>query len=242
MSPILTFKVENNSYPDLYMVITMKKTGLFLLVLLLMIGVCGCGMKSSEAEKVVALNHVENKYGGSFEVVSYTAKNIDLPYDEVLMQDQAGSKFFVYIKEDENGKMVVQDGYYGILKADEYHQILRDILDKHFTDYKLFSHFTASYFDNEYDGNYDLRDALKMNKAQFFSRNYIFVDEDDLSAVSEAAYEELSQEFEAHGLSLYIVVYSTSKEELETIDETEDVNLFLPDDYRVNPIFKNTIK
>lgn len=223
------------------MVITMKKTVLFLMVISLMIGVCGCGMKSNNEKKNSALNHMESKYGGSFEIVSFTSKNIDMPYDELVIQDQYGNNFFAYIKDDGYGNEIVQDAYYGVLKADDYDKILRSILDKYFTDYKFFSHFTASYFDNKYDSNYALSDALKENKAQFFSDNYVFICEENQMPMDETAYEKLTHEFEDNGLSLYIAVYNVSAEELNRIDETKDVNFFLPSDYRVNPVFKKTI-
>lgn len=224
------------------MVITMKKTVLFLMVVSLMIGVCGCGMKSNDEKRSFVLKHMENKYSGSFEIVSFIAKNIDMPYDELVIQDQYGNKFFAYIKEDEHGNEIVQDAYYGVLKADDYDKILRSILDKYFSDYKFFSNFTAGYFDNKYDCNYALSDALKENKVQFFSDNYVFICEENLMSMDEAVYDKLTSEFEDNGLTLYIAVYSVSAEELNRIDEAEDVNLFLPGDYKVNPVFKKTIK
>ena len=227
---------------DLYMVITMKKTVLFLMVIFLMIGACGCGMRNTDEKKVIALNHIEDKYSGSFEVVSFTSRNIDMPYDEIVMMDRRGNKFFVYIEEDDNGNEIIQDGYYGVLKAGEYRETIENILDKYFTNYKFFSNFTASYFDNKYDEAYDLSEALRVDKTQFFSKNYVFVSEECLENMSQTVYEELSSEFESNGLSLYIAVYRASVDEIAGIDETKDVNLFLPDDYRVEPEFKSTIK
>ena len=224
------------------MVITMKKTVLFLMVIFLMIGACGCGMRNIDERKAVALNHIEDKYSGTFEVVSFTSKNIDIPYDEIVMRDQNGKKFFVYIDEDDDGNERIQDGYYGVLKADEYRKTLITILDKYFTNYKFFTNFTANYFDNKYDENYDLSVALRTDKTQFFSKNYIFVSEECLENVSQTVYEELSKELESNVLTLYIAIYRVGIGEIGNIDETKDVNLFLPDDYRAEPEFKITIK
>ena len=224
------------------MVITMKKVISVLLVVFLLIGACGCGMRSTDEKKAVALNHIKDKYCGTFEVVSFTSKNIDMPYDEIIMRDQNGKKFFVYIEEDDSGKEKIQDGYYGVLKADEYRKTLTTILDKYFANYKFFSNFTANYFDNKYDENYELGEALRTDKTQFFSKNYVFVSEECLENVSQTVYEELSKELESNGLSLYIAVYRAGISEIDGIDETKDVNLFLPDDYRAEPEFKFTIK
>lgn len=199
-------------------------------------------MRNTDEKKAVALNHIMDKYCGSFEVVSFTSKNIDMPYDEIVMRDQNGKKFFVYIEEDDSGNEKIQDGYYGVLKADEYRKILTTILDKYFTNYKFFTNFTANYFDNKYDENYELGEALRTDKTQFFSKNYVFVSEECLEYVSQTVYEELSKELESKGLSLYIAVYCAGISEIDGIDETKDVNLFLPDDYRAEPEFKITIK
>ena len=216
----------------------MKKIVLFLFVIFLMMGECGCGMKNTKA---VVLSHLESKYGGSFEMISFHGRNIDMPYDEIVMQDQYGNKFYVYIEKDDNGKEVIKDQYYGILKEDEYAQIVRDILDKYLQDYKFFPNFTASFFDNKYDGEYALSDALREEKYQFFSNNYIFMSEDNLRSVSESTFDELTKELENNGFSMFIAIHSVSSEELNNIDETKDVNNFLPDDYPVDPVYEKTI-
>lgn len=222
------------------MVNTMKKALAFFVAIILMMGACGC-MSHSEEKKDVALKHVENKYEGSFEIVSYTDKNIDMPYDEFVMKDESGRKFFLYIKENDEGEDVIQDNYYGILKATDYEKTTKKILDKYFSDYKYFFNFTAGYFDNKYDGDFELTDALKDNKRQFFTNNYIFVRKDEL-LTDESRYDEMTSELKEYGLTMYLAVYPVSDEEFNCIDENNDVDQYLPDDYRVDPAFKKTIK
>jgi hypothetical protein len=60
--------------------------------------------------------------------------------------------------------------------------------------------------------------------------------------IDKSIYKELCHELEENGYTLYIAIYSVSDEEFLSIDEEKDVNLFLPDDYRVDPVFKKTIR
>lgn len=115
MSPILTFKVENNSYPDLYMVITMKKTGLFLLVLLLMIGVCGCGMKGQD--KVNAMvSYINDKYADdSFEYVSMSGGHLGSNTTKIIVKSEKfPDKKIRVICRETNGERVYSDTYLNI--------------------------------------------------------------------------------------------------------------------------------
>lgn len=219
----------------------MKKVICIITSLIMIIGACGC-MKNDENKKSYVLEHIENKYNKTFEIVSYTDKNIDMPYDEIVMQDSEGKLFFVYVEKNEDGEEVIQDGYYGVLKSDDYEKMIRNILDKYFSDYKFFSEFTASYFDEKYDSDYDLSDALNDNNIQFFTDSYIFVSEETASGIAESAYDELCLELEEQGLTLYLAVYAVSEAEYLSIDEEKNVNLFLPVDYNVSPVFKKTIK
>lgn len=79
---VLPTNFEIYSFLDLYMVITMKRIGLFILVALLMIGVCGCmnnnqlyGTKtrkeSNEEYAQMMLGYIEKKYATDFEIINY---------------------------------------------------------------------------------------------------------------------------------------------------------------------------
>lgn len=198
-------------------------------------------MVSNDKKMAVALDHLENKYGCSFEIVSFTAMNMDMPYDELVIVDANGNKFYTYIDQNEKGELVIRDRYYGILKAEDYDQMMRSILDCFFPEYKLFSNFTAGYFDEKYDSEYPLQEALKENRVQFFSKNYLFLPEKERNLDGDT-FEKLTQALEKKGLSLYIAVYATEDAAFQKIDEKQDVDQFLPSDYSVKPLFKKTIK
>lgn len=198
-------------------------------------------MVSNDKKMAVALDHLENKYGCSFEIVSFTAMNMDMPYDELVMVDANGNKFYTYIDQNEKGELVIHDRYYGILKAEDYDQMMRSILDRFFPEYKLFSNFTAGYFDEKYDSEYPLQEALKENRVQFFSKNYLFLPEKERNLDGDT-FEKLMQALEEKGLSLYIAVYTTEDAAFQKIDEEQNVDQFLPSDYSVKPLFKKTIK
>lgn len=51
---------------DLYMVITMKKTVLLLLTVILLMGVCGCGMRRRESVEDRMLAYINGKYDDTF--------------------------------------------------------------------------------------------------------------------------------------------------------------------------------
>ena len=219
---------------------TMKKTVLFLLVVSLMMGVCGC-MSNYEQQKAAALEHLEEKYGKTFEIESFTARNMDMPYDLYIMKDAAGNNFSLTVRYAKDGKTEIRDGYYGIAKAEEYQKQLRDVLDRHFVQYKLFTVFTAGYFDNRYDKDYPLAEALKENNMQFFSNNYLFIDGDTAAKTDPQVYEQICSELEQRGLTLYLAIHSVTGEQLQSIDEAEEAERYLPEDYRNGPVFEKTV-
>lgn len=198
-------------------------------------------MDNIQDKGTMVITYLEKKYDEQFDIVSFTAANIDMPYDYVVCKNSRGERFAVYI-EQEDDQQIIRDGYYGILKAEEYRDIIKKILSAYLPEYKYFYNFTASYFDNQYDSDYLLQDALADNKTQFFSRNYIFVSERTREKLSEAVFEEMVAALRKHGLTMYIALYSVPEDRFCVIDETQDVNLYLPTDYKAEPMFKRTIK
>ena len=199
-------------------------------------------MSNYEDQKAAALEHLEKKYGETFSVVSFTARNIDMPYDLYVMKDKADRQFSLTVRYSDEGQRRIQDGYYGVLKADDYQKILRDVLDRYLPDYKLFTVFTASYYEERFDGAFALSEALKENRMQFFSNNYLFVDAETASGTDARVYEQICGELEEYGLTLYLAVYSVSGEQLQNIDEEKEARLYLPEDYRTRPVFEKTIR
>ncbi len=195
-------------------------------------------MKNEKIDNVI--EHIENKYDEKVEIVSYTAKNIDMPYDEIVCKDSNGKMFFVRIKK-ENGEQVIYDNYYGILKSEDYRKVITDILDDYLPEYKYFFNFTAGHFDNKYDKDFEITDALAENPVQFFSYNHIFITNETAEQLDGNVFENLYADIEKRGLSLYIAAYSYTESEYELIDENEDVNKYLPSDHRVDPIFEENI-
>ena len=188
-----------------------------------------------------ALAYINKKYGENFEIVSFFARNIDMPYDELIVSNSQKQKCKVYIEENDLGIEIIKDEYYGIIKSDEYKQMIREVLDQFLPEYKYFSDFSANYFDDIYDRDYELKDALMNEEMQFYSKNYIFISSEIASQINESVYSDITFSLKMCNLKLYIAFYIVSNEEYIGIDEKKDVNLFLPNDYRVYPVFKKII-
>ena len=77
------------------MVITMKKTALFLMVILLMIGACGCGMKAVKNEKNNVTIYLEEKYGKSFTLISEEGSAWPVKTKYYNVKDAGGNIFKV---------------------------------------------------------------------------------------------------------------------------------------------------
>ena len=218
----------------------MKKILLYLAVIFLMIGVCGC-MKGDLNQKELAIDHLENKYNEDFEIVSFESRNIDMNYDEVICKNDEGEKITVYMGEEEN-ELVIVDNYYGIIKRAEYKKILSEVFDDFFPEYMHFFSFTASYYDNKFTKDVDIASALLENKEQFFSRNYIFINESSAEHLNESIFKDVCDAIKKRNLSLWVSIYSVSDDEFALMDENQDVDKYLPDDYDIEPLFKETIK
>ena len=218
----------------------MKRVLLSLITVTFLFLFCSCN-KFFLSPVDIVLSELKEKYNEEFYIVDYIPKNIDASFDEFILKNSKGDIFKAYL-EKADGEPVITDNYYGVLKQGEYKKTIKNILDNYFSEYKFFTSFNAGYFDNKYDCNYELKYALKDNKHQFFSNSYIFITDESAGYIDESNYEELCHELEKSGYTLYIAIYSVSDKEFLSIDEEKDVNLFLPDDYRVDPVFKKTIR
>lgn len=218
----------------------MKRVLLSLITVTFLFLFCSCN-KFFLSPVDIVLSELKEKYNEEFYIVDYIPKNIDASFDEFILKNSKGDIFKAYL-EKADGEHVITDNYYGVLKQEEYGETIKNILDKYFSEYKFFTDFNASYFDNKYDYNYELKEALKDNKNQFFSNSYIFITDESAGYIDKSNYEELCHELEESGYTLYIAVYTVSDKEFLSIDEEKDINLFLPDDYKVDPVFKKTIR
>lgn len=174
----------------------MKKTVLFLVVILLLVGICGCDMKTVSNEENDIVPFLQEKYGDTFTLLSYNVRNIDIPYDEAVCENSAGQKVKVYV-DYERGLAVLSDDYYGVLKLPEYSSNLRLIVDEYCNDYKLFTQFSANYFDGNYKKDTELKIALSENREQFYTRTVLFVpdnlkiDKDALIKCAQCCYPKI---------------------------------------------------
>lgn len=206
---------------------------------IILLSTCGCA-GGIEGQKKKVLEHLESKQGESFEIVSFYGENIDMPYDEIVCKNQNGDLFYSYIKK-ENGKQVIHDDYFGIVIADEYRMHVEEILDRYISDYKYFFNFNCGHFDDNFDASTKLPEALETNQDQMFSNSYIFVNKSTAAKIDDATFDAMCSELRESGLLLYVAIYQKDDSDYEIIDETHEVDSYLPDDYRIDPIFKRTI-
>ncbi len=216
-----------------------KIIAVILMLTAVLLGTSGCfGGTNRKKEKV--LSHLESKYGESFEIVSFYGENIDMPYDEIICQNKNGELFSVSIEND-GLKQIIHDDYYGIVIADEYREYVEEILDHYISDYKYFFNFTCGHFEDEFDASTQLSEALDVNATGMFTNNIVFVNQNTAKQLDEALFDALCNELRENSLEIYLAIYEKDDSEYAIIDETQDVNQYILNDFGSVKIFAETI-
>ena len=118
---------------DLYMVITMKKTVLFLMVIFLMIGVCGCGMKGQDkVNRMVA--YINNKYANdSFAYKSMAGGHLGSNVTKIIVtSEKYPEKSIRVICSEVEGTEVFSDTYLNIKYEDQTRNYIKEVLTAEF--------------------------------------------------------------------------------------------------------------
>lgn len=221
------------------MVITMKKTVLFLMVIVLMMGVCGCGMKTVTNERNNVVPFLQDKYEETFTLVSYEIRSMDIPYDEAVCTNALGQKVKVYIDyEDEH--VVMTDDYYGILKMPQYSANLRAVLEEYNVECKMFTRFAANYFAGTYDHNTELSQAMAENTEQFYTRTFLFIPES--TQIKENVFVQLRETLLLKNMTMYLAVYQVDENIYATIDENQEASVYIKSEDGVKPLYEDIIK
>lgn len=105
---------------DLYMVITMKKTVLFLMVILLMIGACGCSMKGQDKVDMM-VSYINDKYSDDhFEYVSMSGGHIGSDTTKIIVKSEKyPDKEIRVICSGVDGDFVYSDTYLNVKFEEE---------------------------------------------------------------------------------------------------------------------------
>ena len=141
-----SYILKSNTIPilDLYMVITMKKTVLFLMVIFLMIGVCGCDMKGQDKVDMM-VSYINDKYSDdSFEYVSMSGGHLGSNTTKIIVRsakypdkeirvicsgsdgDFAYSDTYLNIKFEEETRAYIEKALYSAFNGVAYVQYIPD--------------------------------------------------------------------------------------------------------------------
>lgn len=210
-----------------------------LLTIILVLGVSGCMssiITNNESRLIEKTNeYLEKKYNEKFLFVSIMSENMAVPYSTLVFSPESNPdiKFNAYVDEEQ-----FSDDYYGVLIQPEYNEMIKDIVGKEMKNIKLFSTFTAGYFDNEFTKDTSLLSALSLDKSQFFSNTYVFIDE---SNVDEKKFDDICTELKNKNLTLYIAFYKVQDSDFSYINESNYLN-YIQENYDLNPVYKVTVK
>ena len=222
------------------MVIAVKKAVLFLImVTFLMIGACGCGMRTIKNEKSNVVPYLQDKYAEEFTLETYEMRSIDIPYDEAVCVNANGQKVKVYIDYEDNG-VVMTDNYYGTLKMPQYREALQAVVEKYAAEYKLFTQFSANYFDSACNHEMPLCQAMTEKTAQFYTRTFLFIPE--TVQMDEKAFLQLRENLLQKNMTMYLAVYQIPQDVYATIDEKQKASIYITGENEVEPLYKEVIQ
>lgn len=241
LRPLLFYTgFEYNAVRLLYMKrnINMKKVLCLVLSVILVLGVSGCmdNVKIEKQRKLVeeAAEYLEKKYDEEFTNVSVISESIAVSFNEVIFSPKLKPDISFSVYEDDGQ---FRDDYYGKLIHAEYDDLIRGMLEKEITGIKVFSMFTAGYFDDKFTSKTTLTEALETDKNQFFSNVYVFAAEGN---IDEELFKSICNEIESNNLKLYIAIYEIDEKSFDELNE-ENYLKYLDENYKLTPVYKKTV-
>ena len=109
----------------------------------------------------IMLNYLEEKYGEEFKVVGGEIPGIISGDYSILAEavdgEHSGEQFEVYYLVDDDGNPYCKDGYFAILKSDEFQQMMQERANETGEGWKVFAVLTGTYGE-EYTENVMLSD------------------------------------------------------------------------------------
>lgn len=111
------------------MVITMRKTVLFLMVILLMIGACGCSMKGQDKVDMM-VSYINDKYSDdNFEYVSMSGGHLGSNTTKIIVKSEKyPDKEIRVICSEVDGKNIYSDTYLNVKFETETYEFIRNAL------------------------------------------------------------------------------------------------------------------
>lgn len=204
----------------------MKKT--YVILLLVIFLTTGC----SKVNEKMAEQHLEDKYNEDFSYV----KLLDSPVSvgditngkEYHFVSQNGDNISVVCGEKED-KYSCVDGYYQYLVYDDMYNEIKTIISKYIPSIKMNMSFSSSIFENSWDKNTPLKQALAENSFNLFTYVNIFtygLDETIISQIEQNMWNELEQK----ELSLNTRIFNISLDEYNGL-QTKNNNVLSNEQY-----------
>lgn len=182
-----------------------------------------------------ASEHLTEKYGEEFKLFSYFGFSMDVDFGEAFFTSESFPDKYIKVICRLDG--IYSDNYYGILKNDEFSDIIKEAAAEYFPDAKIFTKLTANGFPNDLDRSAPLNYAVKRYPMAFISGTNIFCTNDlnDPSQKLNAFCADLDEQGLRGNVSLYLL----SKERLsELFSEDREPELF---DKDMLPAFTQSI-
>lgn len=182
----------------------------------------------------IAEQHLENKYNLDFTHVNI----IDQPVNvgniingkNYLFISNNGEKVSVVCGKDKNTNAnSCVDDYYKYLIYDDMFDKIKSITSKYIPDQKIQIKFSASVFENSWNQNTTLNEALAENSQNLFTNVSIFtynLNERSINQIEQNMWTEL----EKQGLTLFVKIFNISLNEYNSL-QADSKNELSEDEY-----------
>ena len=201
----------------------MKKILSIICCLTVFLAITGC----SKVSKKMAEQHLEDKYNENFTYV----KLLDSP---VSVSDITNGKEYHFISENGDNISVVcgkqgdkyscVDGYYQYLIYEDMYNEIKTIISKYLPNIKMKINFISSIFENSWNKDTLLNQALSENSINLNTNVRIFtydLDENMINQIEKNMWYELEQ----RKLSLNIQIYNISIDEYNNLHANTNSSL-----------------
>ena len=165
------------------------------------------------------LSMLKVKYSEDFSIEDMIPMNIDNTHDEVFCHAEQRGRLVNVYRFHEDNNFVFLDNYYGIIKEEEYFQMMKKLLSSYFTDFCMGFRCLADYFNNELDEKVPLSVAIKDYPQQFFADVAVVTNMGRTDAKN--AFDRVCKEIGDRGIEARVRVFVSDElvsDEIECVD------------------------
>ena len=192
----------------------------------------------------IMLDYLEEKYEEEFEVVGGEIPGIIsgdyMIFAKATTGDYIGKRFEVYYRVDEEGKGYCEDGYFAILKNNEFQQMMQERADETGEGWKIFTNLRGVYGE-KYGKDIEIKN---INSAYLEGKIRCVMTPEKTETEYEQELEKLRNNYAeyAQKVQMDVVYYQfLNEKDYKTIKSFDELGRYLKNHTEENPVYRGKV-